>query len=452
MHNRLWLCTAVLPTFLVVAGCSHDENPKVSTGTIQDLETIPQDASEIIRTGAIPLPEADEDRSAGLEAYWFGPWDQSEPAACTPEEFAWAEASFRRRPTFGPNLLEVSAAKLEATISNALLEQYPSRADRAITVRNASLRALPSADPVFHDFRLAGEGYPFDYNQNSAVWAGTPLFVSHTSRDGRYVAADSPYTCGWIDVRDIAFVSDDFVAAYRAETLGAILSDRTPLESDQGGFLFEGRVGMLLPFEPAAGPETSVLAALADEDRQAVLTRAQAPSDVVAAVPMAFTGENLAGLVNQIIGQPYGWGGLGGYRDCSSTVLDLLLPFGLPLPRNSGQQAGAGKKVDLEEGLSASEKEDRVVAQAAPFRTLLNIPGHVMLYLGTYQGIPVAFHTIWGLRTESAGGSNPGRHVIGRSVITSLSPGVELESLSKSRGDLLGRIQSLTLVGEQPGR
>lgn len=137
---------------------------------------------------------------------------------------------------------------------------------------------------------MAGEGYPFDYNQNSAVWAGTPLFVSHTSRDGRYVAADSPYTCGWIDVRDIAFVSDDFVAAYRAGTLGAILRDRIPLESDQGGFLFEGRVGMLLPFERAAGPETSVLAALADEDRHAVLTRARAPSDVIAAAPLAFSG------------------------------------------------------------------------------------------------------------------------------------------------------------------
>ena len=448
MRSRLWLCAAVLPIPFLVVGCSHDDNPKVSTGTVQDLERIPQDASEIIRAGAIALPGAEEDRSAGLEAYWFGPWDQSEPAACTPEEFAWAEASFRRQPTFGPNLLKVSPAALEAIISNALLDQYPSRAERAITVRNASLRALPTANPVFHDFRLAGEGYPFDYNQNSAVWAGTPLFVSHTSRDGRYVAAESPYTCGWIDVRDIAFVSDEFIAAFRAGTLGAILRDRIPLERDRGGFLFEGRVGMLLPFESTDGPETSVLAALSDEGGHAVLTRARAPSEVVAAVPLAFSGENLAGLVNQIIGQPYGWGGLGGYRDCSSTVLDLLLPFGLPLPRNSGQQAGAGKKVDFDEELSADERQERVLAQAAPFRTLLNIPGHVMLYLGTYEGVPVAFHTIWGLRTESADGSNPGRHVIGRSVITSLSPGVELKSLSRSRGNLLGRIQSLTLLGE----
>ena len=75
-----------------------------------------------------------------------------------------------------------------------------------------------------------------------------------------------------------------------------------------------------------------------------------------------------------------------------------------------------------------------------------------MLYLGTFEGVPAAFHTIWGLRTQSANGSNPGRHVIGRSVITSLSPGLELPALAPGTGDLLGRIESLTLLGESQGR
>ena len=65
------------------------------------------------------------------------------------------------------------------------------------------------------------------------------------------------------------------------------------------------------------------------------------------------------------------------------------------------------------------------------FRTILNLDGHNMLDLGVFEGSSVAFHTIWGLKTESADESNSGRYLIGKSVITSLSPGRELSELSR---------------------
>ena len=101
------------------------------------------------------------------------------------------------------------------------------------------------------------------------------------------------------------------------------------------------------------------------------------------------------------------------------------------------------------EQLSLAEKRERILAEGVPFRTILNLDGHNMLYLGAFEGSPVAFHKIWGLRTESADTSSAGRYLIGKSVITSLSPGRELRKLSRSRGDLLSRIRSFTLLGEQ---
>ena len=71
------------------------------------------------------------------------------------------------------------------------------------------------------------------------------------------------------------------------------------------------------------------------------------------------------------------------------------------------------------EQLSLAEKRERIMAIAVPFRTILNLSGHNMLYLGAFEGSPVAFHTIWELRTESANESNSGRYLIGKSVITS---------------------------------
>ena len=276
------------------------------------------------------------------------------------------------------------ASELEAVIANAQLDKYPSQAVRAIAVRNTSLRALPSFDPFFHDFRQAGEGYPFDYNQDSAVWAGTSLLLSHVSLDGRFVAAESPYTCGWVDPRDIAYVDDDFIGSYRSHNLAAILRDRTPIASDGAGFLFPGRVGMLLPVETTSDSETTLLVPVTDENRRAKLARAAVSTWDVDPVPIPFSGKELAAVINEIVGQPYGWGGLGGYRDCSSTLLDVFLPFGLPLPRNSSQQADTGKKASVAE-LTAAEKRDRIRAGAAPFRTILNLPGHVMLYQGTFE-------------------------------------------------------------------
>ena len=438
----------VAVALLSIIGCAPDEIAPVSTGPLDDLAKIPQDATAFAETGDPPILEIDEQRLREFEDYWYGPWKRTEPKICTAQEFSWAAESFPKQSIFGPNLLEVAASRVEAVAANAQLGQYPSRATYGITVRNTSMRALPSADPFFYDFRKAGEGYPFDYNQSSAVWAGTPLFLSHISQDGRFLAAESPYACGWIDSRDIAYAGEKFVAKYRSANLAAVRRDRIPISSDRTGFLFQGRIGMLLPLETRAETSVHLLVPVADASRRASVTHVRLLDRDAAPVPLPFSEDQLAKVINEIIGQPYGWGGLGGYRDCSSTILDVFLPFALPLPRNSRSQASAGRNVKIEQ-LSPAEKRERILIEAVPFRTILNLDGHNMLYLGVFEGSPVAFHTIWGLRTESADESSAGRHLIGKSVITSLSPGRELSELSRSRGDLLSRIRSFTLLGEQ---
>ena len=438
----------VAVALLSVVGCAPDEIALISTGPLDDLAKIPQDATAFAETGGPPILEVDERRLREFEDYWYGPWERAEPVICTAEEFSWAAESFPKQSIFGPNLLEVPTSHVEGVTANAQLGQYPSRAVYGITVRNTSMRALPSADPFFYDFHKAGEGYPFDYNQNSAVWAGTPLFLSHISQDGRFLATESPYACGWIDLRDIAYVDEEFVAKYRSANLAAVGRDRIPISSDRTGFLFQGRIGMLLPM--ATGAETGVhlLAPVADASRRASMTHVRLLDRDAAPFPLPSSEDQLAKVINEILGQPYGWGGLGGYRDCSSTILDVFLPFALPLPRNSRSQASAGRNVTVEQ-LSLAEKREHILATAVPFRTILNLDGHNMLYLGVFEGSPVAFHTIWGLKTESADESNSGRYLIGKSVITSLSPGRELSELSRCRGDLLSRIRSFTLLGEQ---
>ena len=51
-----------------------------------------------------------------------------------------------------------------------------------------------------------------------------------------------------------------------------------------------------------------------------------------------------------------------------------------------------------------------------------------MLYVGKYNGRPAIFHNAWGVRTIE-GGDNDARFVIGRAVVTSITPGNELKNL-----------------------
>jgi hypothetical protein len=172
------------------------------------------------------------------------------------------------------------------------------------------------------------------------------------------------------------------------------------------------------------------------------------PKDGLADKPLKLTAGNVARLARELAGEPYGWGGLGGKRDCSSLTRDLFFPFGLTLPRNSGEQAGAGKFTSFK-NLPPADKESLILRQGVPWRTLLWTPGHIMLYIGSHRGKPLIFHNFWSVKTRDSGGTR-GKIIVGRASITTLHPGSELPNLDLPRGDVLHGLEGMTLLGEPP--
>ncbi len=61
----------------------------------------------------------------------------------------------------------------------------------------------------------AGEGFPFDYNQNSSIKINTPLLVSHYSKDKTWIFVQSHFALGWLRVDSISFVDDDFINEFK---------------------------------------------------------------------------------------------------------------------------------------------------------------------------------------------------------------------------------------------
>src|SRR5690606_27447681 len=95
------------------------------------------------------------------------------------------------------------------------------------------------------------------------------------------------------------------------------------------------------------------------------------------------------------LGEPYGWGGKGGGRDCSRFLLDTFSAFGVQIPRNSAMQARAGTfSVDVSEVKSERDKLALIDAAASRGIALLHFPGHIMLYLGrSHEDTPMVLHS-----------------------------------------------------------
>ncbi|MEF2145936.1 MAG: NlpC/P60 family N-terminal domain-containing protein [Desulfovibrionaceae bacterium] len=430
----------------VLTGCAARMQP----GEIRDLRELPQDLTAYLdpATARTPLLEPGQqlDRARDYLQALFRPWEQTAPGNSGADFQAYLDR-IGKRAVYGENTLPRPATWAADLNRNADFAAYPNLNVRAVAVANSSLRTLPTADAEYNAFGLPGEGFPFDMAQNSAVWAGTPLFAAHLSQDRDWVLVETRYASGWMPVQDLAFVDQQFADTYASGPFLAVVRDRVPLADESGLFRFRARVGALLRADNAEGqePGNSALVPVRRTDGFAELVRVALPQDSAAGFPLPLTPWNVAAVGNQLLGELYGWGGLFMNRDCSASLMDLFAPFGVALPRNSKAQAQAWNFLSLE-GLNRQAKEAALLNQGVPFATLVAKRGHIMLYVGTRNGRAAILHNLWGLRTTSDKGPTPGRIVVGRAVITTLTPGEERNDLDKPKGLLLETVTGISVL------
>lgn len=332
---------------------------------------------------------------------------------------------------------------------NASLKSYPNARSRGITTRNTNLRILPTATPDFNSSDGDSSAWPFDNLQRSSVPANTPIFVCHLSADKSWALVETSFTFGWIPVEDFASVNNEFVKVWESGRYAVIIRDQTSVLDENGRFLVRASVGHIFPLTEDSGDKMQVSIAVADRNRQAVIQRGFVPVEAAAVKPLRFNPVNAAKIANEMIGEPYGWGGLYGNRDCSSMTRDFFAVFGIWLPRHSEDQVKeAGVYIDLA-GFSPEQKEKIILEKGVPYLSLLWRKGHVMLYIGQKDGRALIFHNIWGIRTKDLVGRE-GRKIIGQAVITTLQPGRELSDKDSAAGSLLDNITAMNILAPIP--
>ena len=304
------------------------------------------------------------------------------------------------------------------------------------------IRVLPTIKPFYLDFSLPGEGYPFDYWQNSTIPPGTPVFIYH--ENDNWALIDSHICSGWVPRNSFVYLSDVVVEQIIRLPQIIITKDKVPVFNEYNSYLYHADIGTVLPlvYENETFYETLFFAK--NEFNYGVMIRVFINKNVSDKIPVKLTAQNIARISSEMMNQTYGWGGMYFNRDCSQSLLDLFIGFGVLLPRNGRQQAyNGGLFLDLK-NLNPEIAKNAIIEKAIPFITLVRTPGHIMLYIGHEQNEPLVFHTVWGLRTIDEN-KNEGRHIIGKTVITSLDAGKELENINPDM-TLINRLEGITFI------
>lgn len=332
--------------------------------------------------------------------HYFSPWQGSSIPLLEPPNIKQIEETileqFQTSGGWGANRQMYSSSWWKNLAHNTNLKNFPSLQKPAITIRDIQSRLFPTEAPVFKQWTADNSnGYPFDRLQQSFIPANTPILVHHSSSNGAWLLITCASFFAWVKRTDIAWVSPAFIRQWQTGEYVVANQDYSWPNFDLDLPALELRMGHLYPVQRKLVKGYELCLASPKADNYAVIkTISCTTNSLLSSFPIKITTKNIAKIAAQMLGDPYGWGGMYGYRDCSATMMDLWANFGVWLPRNSQDQANLLPGISLI-GKTRREKITLINQYALPFLTLIHFPGHVGLYLGQHKNQHYFFHNAW---------------------------------------------------------
>ncbi len=437
------LFSLALTAALLMTGCSQKRFTDVA-----DVRNFSQNPLDYIQQEEKKVPGeflTEQEIRDDFDQRYFIPWSLKEPPYKV-EQIKWPWSSYTPQNSFKENKRPIDDGWFKLMLLEANFDEYGKVSKPGIVIRTSSIRNFPSYKPVFKDFADAGEGYPFDYNQNSVTTSNEPVLISHYSKTKEWVYVITNYTSGWLPTHDVAQIAPDIIQKWSQARQATLLEDDMPLYDLDQNFVTNSRIGMMLPIMKVEHDSYQAILATSKSDDFVTFSIVRIPKSASVSEPIPLNTQAIAIMANAFMGKAYGWGGVYENRDCSSTLRDMFKPFHLWLPRNSKEQAQVGRIYDLG-NLKNKQKERVIIENAVPFQTLLYKPGHVMLYIGEVKGKAMVLHNIWGITTKSK--SKAVRNVIGRTIISTLQVGKEVKNFVRNSA-LINKITSMNVITMRP--
>jgi len=393
-----------------------------------------------------PLLDANQQqqRLTNFRTHWLAPWDKTyvnkiltatssknNPDLQNLEQSIVVWYSNKDKSAdkigYGENFRPHTVQWINAIAANMQIDQLAppmpfTPMNYAIALNNIQARVLPTHDVHFYSHNLAGQGYPFDNLQDSAVWAGTPLYVIQRSHDNRWSLVITPAFIAWVPSDAIARAGAMFRQAWENNAkhhLAAITKTKTSIVDTEGVFHFAAYVGAVFPAKLIHDGKLALLIPAADTYNRAYIKYAIVPAAAATLMPLTATPHHFAELMHTLINRPYGWGGMYFYNDCSAELKSLFTPFGIWLSRHSSAQGHAGKMVDM----SSADMDQRLQylkAHGHKLMTIVYVGGHIILFVGNVENpnpphgsMILTYQNLWGLFPAD----KKSRVVIGESVL-----------------------------------
>ncbi|MBA3026303.1 MAG: glycoside hydrolase [Sulfurimonas sp.] len=433
-----------LYAFLIVGlffGCSTKTPEAKSREKVEiyDLVHLPQEPN--FYTKDLNFSISDLSRQEKFERSYFRVWNL-EKQTTTVEDIKWPFRSYGTKNGYGENLQLLEQTFFDVMYENSNFDAFSTLNAKAVTLHYLNMRLFPTIRPLLLNPDLAGEGFPFDYLQNSSIHANEPIVVSHYSKDREWVYIFSSFASGWVKASEIAFLEEEQAQAWQNAQQVFFTKENVALYDENGIFLFKSKIGMMLALIEEDEESYTLLAVSAYKTSQPLFVKTKVSKEIATKTALDFNADNLNKIMSEVSASKYGWGGMYEQRDCSSLLRDMFTPFGIWLPRNSYRQSKVGEVIKLD-GLSEDEKIKTIKEKAIAFKTLLYRKGHIVLYVGTYNDEIIIFHDTWGIRTNKNG--KEGRIVIGKTIFSTLKLGEE-QAYYDTNSSMIKSLKSMNIL------
>jgi hypothetical protein len=279
----------------------------------------------------------------------------------------------------------------------------------------------------------------FDYLQNSGADLGEATVIYHESKDGLWLFGSNSASAGWYLKADMALLSRQQWLAYKDAAAFVICSsDKSDLWLDSSATEYYGfiRMGNRLPLLGHSGSFYKV----ALPSAEAAFAYISVKDAGLGYLP--YTAREVYQQAFKLQNAPYGWGDLNGEYDCSGLIKQLFQCFGIFLPRNGAEQHVAAIELHAFAKENAVTREVIIAEKAEPAASLLRLPGHIMLYLGSVEGKAYALHALWGVRHPLSKDTDA-VIAVNKTVVSDLSLGE-----GSKRKSLLDRLTGISKVAK----
>ncbi|MDD5101120.1 MAG: NlpC/P60 family protein [Syntrophales bacterium] len=310
-----------------------------------------------------------------------------------------------------------------------------------LLIRNADERIIPTEEGLY---AKPGD-LCFDEVQNSGLDIGAAVAVIYKSTDGLWTYVINDTDAGWVRSDRIVLSSLEDLRRHKDSSVPKVIvtARRADIFLDEALTEYYDHARMGTRLTPG-GRETAdiyevTLPARAANGEYAPLKGYVRKKDVSSGY-LAYTSRNIIDQAFRLLSAPYGWGDKGGGQDCSRFIQEIFATVGVLMPRNSGHQAKVGRIVgEYAPGGHTVEKTLALKKEGIGGVTILQLKGHIMLYLGEIDGNPYVIHSVWGYREPDL--LEDRVRVIGRVAVTDASLGE-----GSQKGSLLERILTIRNV------